>query len=78
MSNTNMSNSGIPLIDCSSIAKGDYNDICIEDFNAVAQQLGAAMTGIGMCNLINHGLDMKKVKSDFIVFGVCEQLFTFR
>lgn len=55
----NMSNSKIPLIDCSSIAKGDFNDI--KDFNIFAQELGVAMTGIGMCNLINHGLDMKKV-----------------
>lgn len=58
-----MSNISIPLIDCSSIANGDFNDISIQDFNAVAQrqQLGAVMTEIGMCNLVNHGLDVKKV-----------------
>lgn len=56
-----MSNISIPLIDCSSIANGDFNDISIQDFNGVVQQLGAAMTGIGMCNLVNHGLDKKKV-----------------
>lgn len=56
-----MSTTTIPLIDCSAIA-GDFNKICEKDFDAVTKAFGAAMTGIGMCNLINHGLDMKKVR----------------
>lgn len=55
-----MSSNTIPLIDCSTIV-GDFNKICENDFNVVASEFGAAMTGIGMCYLINHGLDMKKV-----------------
>lgn len=57
----NMSTSTIPLIDCYAIA-GDFDKICDKDFDAVTKAFGSAMTGIGMCNLINHGLDMKKVR----------------
>lgn len=51
----------IPLIDCSPIADGDFKDVSYDDYCKVAQDLGAAMTGIGMCNLINHGVNKKTV-----------------
>lgn len=40
----------IPLIDCSPIAKGTLVDVDDKDFNRVGQSLGAATTGIGMCD----------------------------
>lgn len=51
----------IPLIDCSSIANENFEDILVEDLNKVAQEIGSAMTGIGMCNLINLGISKEKV-----------------
>lgn len=51
----------IPLIDCSPIAEGAFEDISFEDYTKVARDIGNAMTGIGMCNLINHGVPMEKV-----------------
>lgn len=53
----------IPLIDLSPIAAGKFEDVSEENFNKVAQELGAAMTGIGMCNLINHGIDKKRIET---------------
>lgn len=58
--------STIPLIDCSAIA-GDFAKICDKDFDAVTQKFGAAMTGVGMCNVINHGVDMKKIETIYEV-----------
>jgi len=52
----------IPLIDCSPIAEGEFENVRIEDFNKVAQAIGSAMTGIGMCNLINHGISKEKIE----------------
>ncbi|XP_037049383.1 1-aminocyclopropane-1-carboxylate oxidase-like [Bradysia coprophila] len=51
----------IPLIDCSSIAGGAFEDVGDKNFEKVASDIGAAMTETGMCNLINHGIDMKKI-----------------
>lgn len=55
-----MTSNTIPQIDCSAIG-GDVPSVFEKDLNAVTREFGAAMTGIGMCYLINHGLDMKKV-----------------
>lgn len=52
----------IPLIDCSPIAERAFEDVREEDFTKVAHDIGEAMTEIGMCNLINHGIDKEKVK----------------
>jgi len=52
----------IPLIDCSSIAVGDFEDLSLCDFNKVAQEIWTAMTGIGMCYLINHGVSKEKIR----------------
>lgn len=51
----------IPLIDCSAIAEGAFEDVLDENFEKVAKDIGVAMTGTGMCNLINHGIDMRKI-----------------
>lgn len=53
----------IPLIDCSPIAEGSFEDVGFDDYCKVAREIGIAMTGIGMCNLINHGVSMEKVFS---------------
>lgn len=58
-----MSSSTIPTIHCAAICKGDFNDFCSKDFKRVAQALGQAMPGIGMCNVINHSVDAKKVNT---------------
>lgn len=67
-----MTSNTIPQIDCSAIG-GDVESVFAEDLNAVAQEFGAVMTGIGMCYLINHGLDMKKVNisSLFNLWTLC-------
>ncbi len=51
----------IPLIDCAPIADGAFEDVSFDNYSKVAKRLGSAMTGIGMCNLINHGVPMEKV-----------------
>lgn len=51
----------IPLIDCSPIAEVPFEDVRDEDFNKVAKDIGDAMNEIGMCNLINLGIDKEKV-----------------
>lgn len=51
----------IPLVDCSPIAEGAFEDVSFDDYSIVAREIGSAMTGIGMCNLINHGVSMEKV-----------------
>lgn len=51
----------IPLIDCSPIAEGTFEDVSFDDYSKVAREIGNAMTGIGMCNLINLGVSMEKV-----------------
>lgn len=56
----------IPLIDCSPIAEGNFEDVDYDDFTKVADELGRAMTGIGMCNLINHGVCIEKVFRSFL------------
>lgn len=52
----------IPLIDCSSIADGSFEDVPNENFEKVARDIGVAMTETGMCNLIHHGIDKKKIE----------------
>lgn len=51
----------IPLIDCAPIANEAFEDVSMEAYRRVAREIGSAMTGIGMCNLINHGVSMEKV-----------------
>lgn len=51
----------IPIIDCTPIAKWAFEDGPIENYSEVAKEIGAAMTGIGMCNLVNHGVSKEKV-----------------
>ena len=51
----------IPLIDCAAIADGDFEEVSFDDYDKVAQEIGKAMTGIGMCNLINLGVSTEKV-----------------
>lgn len=64
----------IPLIDCSPIAEGAFEDVRNEDFIKVAKDIGDAMTEIGMCNLINLGIDKKKVM--YTSNQIIERLFT--
>ncbi|XP_037027935.1 UPF0676 protein C1494.01-like [Bradysia coprophila] len=56
----------IPQIDCSAIAN-DFKNLDVDKLYCVAQEFGTAMTGIGMCYLINHGLDMKKIERIYSV-----------
>lgn len=51
----------IPTIDCSPIAGRAFELVSFDDYSKVAREIGSAMTGIGMCNLINHGVPMEKV-----------------
>lgn len=60
----------IPMIDCSPIADRAFEDVSIDDYNKVAREIGNAMTGIGMCNLINHGVPMEKVFRYSVAFYV--------
>lgn len=60
----------IPLIDCSPIAEGSFENVDYADFTKVADELGRAMTGIGMCNLINHGVSIEKVRPSLILFCI--------
>ncbi|KAJ6635590.1 putative iron/ascorbate oxidoreductase [Pseudolycoriella hygida] len=66
-----MTSNIVPLIDCSTI-NGNFDEISAIDLNAVANEIGAAMTGIGMCNLINHGVDMKKIET---IYKVSDKFF---
>ncbi|XP_037033997.1 2-oxoglutarate-dependent dioxygenase htyE-like [Bradysia coprophila] len=52
----------IPLIDCAAIAEGDFEEVSFENYNEIAKEIGRAMTGIGMCNLINVGVSMEKIE----------------
>ncbi|KAG4067417.1 hypothetical protein HA402_009654 [Bradysia odoriphaga] len=62
----------IPLIDCAAIAEGDFEEVSLENYNKVAQEIGRAMTGIGMCNLINVGVSMEKIEK---VYEVSKKFF---
>ncbi|KAG4071766.1 hypothetical protein HA402_011920, partial [Bradysia odoriphaga] len=58
----------IPQIDCSAIVD-DFENLDLDKLYCIAQKFGTAMTGIGMCYLINQGLDMKKSYGIFLVSG---------
>ncbi|XP_021962435.1 UPF0676 protein C1494.01 [Folsomia candida] len=61
----------IPVVDLSPI-RGEYGDITKEAYAKVVTQLGDAMSGIGFCYLVNHGIETAKVDH---VYDVSRKFF---
>lgn len=56
----------ITILDCSKVMDpSKHQDVVLE----FSQKLGEALSGIGFAYLINTGVDMRKVRTDFIVVG---------